>query len=184
MPVRCGWRFRSSLSAFDHRHTCLSGGSRSTSARLRWARSSEYDHSANFPTRCTAGLASNRCGERRLPCRFFRLRYVKAKKPVITSFAGFESSVGLDWEKPVITSLAGFETAEPVVTEGTAFAGTFRPEPPGVRIAIPADLKYPPAVSRRTPVAASILRRDQPRRPSAITCSCPKQSLHVGGAFC
>jgi len=29
-----------------------------------------------------------------------------------------------------------------------------------------------PAVSRRTPVASSIRRRDQPRRPSAITCSC------------
>src|SRR6202050_2115945 len=63
------------------------------------------------------------------------------KKPVITSLAGFESSAGLDGEKPVITSLAGFELAEPVGTEGAAFAGAFRPQPPGVRMAIPADLK-------------------------------------------
>jgi hypothetical protein len=63
------------------------------------------------------------------------------KKPVITSLAGFESSAGLDWEKPVITSLAGFELAEPAATEGVASAGAFRPQPPGVRIAIPADLK-------------------------------------------
>jgi hypothetical protein len=37
--------------------------------------------------------------------------------------------------------LAGFELAEPVVNEGAAFTGAFRPQPPGVRIAIPADLK-------------------------------------------
>ena len=41
----------------------------------------------------------------------------------------------------VITSLAGFELSEPVVTEVAAFAGGLRPQPPGVRNAIPADLK-------------------------------------------
>jgi len=41
----------------------------------------------------------------------------------------------------VITSLAGFERSEPAVTEGAAVAGAFRPQLPGVRIAIPADLK-------------------------------------------
>jgi hypothetical protein len=55
--------------------------------------------------------------------------------------AGFASSAGLDGEKPVITSLAGFELSEPVGTEGAAVAGAFRPQLPGVRIAIPADLK-------------------------------------------
>ena len=44
-------------------------------------------------------------------------------------------------KKPVITSLAGFEPPEPVVTEVAAFAGGFRPQPPGARNAIPADLK-------------------------------------------
>ena len=63
------------------------------------------------------------------------------KKPVITSLAGFELSVGPELEKPVITSMAGFEPSEPVVTEVAAFAGGFRPQPPGARNAIPADLK-------------------------------------------
>ena len=35
---------------------------------------------------------------------------------------------------------------------------------------MPAALKYPPAVSRRMPVAFSICRRDQPNWPSAMTC--------------
>jgi hypothetical protein len=63
------------------------------------------------------------------------------KKPVITSLAGFELSAGLEPEKPVITSMAGFELAEPVVTGVAALAGALRPQPPGVRSAIPADLK-------------------------------------------
>ena len=50
------------------------------------------------------------------------------KKPVITSLAGFELSAGLEPEKPVVTSMAGF-------------AGEPCPQPPGVRSAIPADLK-------------------------------------------
>src|ERR1035438_6515919 len=62
------------------------------------------------------------------------------KKPVITSLAGFELSAPVGPEKPVITSLAGFEPSEPVVTEVAAFAGGLRPQPPGVRSAIPADL--------------------------------------------
>jgi hypothetical protein len=44
-------------------------------------------------------------------------------------------------KKPVITSLAGFELAERMVTDVAAFAGALRPEPPGARKAIPADLK-------------------------------------------
>jgi hypothetical protein len=63
------------------------------------------------------------------------------KKPVITSLADFELSAGLEPEKPVITSMAGFELSEPAVTEVATFAGALRPQPPGVRSAIPADLK-------------------------------------------
>ena len=44
-------------------------------------------------------------------------------------------------EKPVITSMAGFELSKPAVTELSAFAGALRPQAPGVRTAIPADLK-------------------------------------------
>jgi hypothetical protein len=50
------------------------------------------------------------------------------KKPVITSLAGFELAAGVEPQKPVITSMA-------------AFTGGFRPQPPGLRSAIPADLK-------------------------------------------
>src|SRR5208283_2617096 len=63
------------------------------------------------------------------------------KKPVITSLAGFALSAGVEQQKPVITSMAGFEPSAPVVTEVAAFAGGFRPQPPGARNAIPADLK-------------------------------------------
>jgi hypothetical protein len=38
-------------------------------------------------------------------------------------------------------SSPGFELEEPVVAEVAAFAGVLRPQPPGVRSAIPADLK-------------------------------------------
>jgi len=37
--------------------------------------------------------------------------------------------------------MAGFELAEQMVTEAAAFAGALRTQPPGVRSAIPADLK-------------------------------------------
>ena len=40
------------------------------------------------------------------------------------------------------------------------------------RIEIPAALRYPLAVSRRTPVVASIRLRLHPRRPSTSTCCC------------
>jgi hypothetical protein len=63
------------------------------------------------------------------------------KKPVITSLAGFELSAGVEQKKPVITSMAGFELSEPVGTSMAAFTGGFRPQPPGLRSAIPADLK-------------------------------------------
>jgi hypothetical protein len=55
--------------------------------------------------------------------------------------AGFELSAGVGPEKPVITSMAGFELSEPVVTEVAAFARGLRPHPPGVRSALPTDLK-------------------------------------------
>ena len=97
------------------------------------------------------------------------------EKPSITSLAGFALSACLGPKKPVITSLAGFAASSPTESVGTELAaldGGFRPQTPGARSAILADVKFPPAVSRRTPVAASIRRKDQPRRPSAITCSC------------
>src|SRR5579862_266811 len=53
--------------------------------------------------------------------------------------------------------MAGFEAAR-------------RPQPPGGRTAMPAAFRYALAVSRRTPVACSIRRSDQPRRPKAKTC--------------
>src|SRR5712692_11368572 len=63
----------------------------------------------------------------------------------------------------VVTSLAlaGFIASEPVVTSLAGFAFR-RPQPPGARMAIPAAFKYPAAVSRRMPVASSILRSAQP----------------------
>jgi hypothetical protein len=66
------------------------------------------------------------------------------KKPVITSLAGFELSAGVEQKEPVITSMAGFAVSPPTgsaVTELAAVDGGFRPQPPGVRNAIPADLK-------------------------------------------
>src|SRR6266567_34632 len=51
------------------------------------------------------------------------------------------------------------------------FEGLWRPHPPGRRSAMPAPRRYSPAVSRRTPVACSMRRSDQPSRPNAMTCS-------------
>src|SRR6185437_8904475 len=48
--------------------------------------------------------------------------------------------------------------------------------PPVRRTAMPAAFKYALAVSRRTPVVASMRRSDHPRRPSARTC-CRLDSL-------
>jgi hypothetical protein len=42
---------------------------------------------------------------------------------------------------PVITSMAAFEMSAPVVTAVAALAGTFRPQPPGLRSGIPADIR-------------------------------------------
>src|SRR5271156_3930635 len=74
----------------------------------------------------------------RLPHCFGNL--TSGKKPVVTSMAGFEVSAGVEPKKPVITSMAGFELSKPVGTELAAFAGALRSQP-GVRSAIPADLK-------------------------------------------
>jgi hypothetical protein len=54
---------------------------------------------------------------------------------------GYCSGHGTSGKKPVITSLAGFELAGPVITELAASAGVLRPQPPGVRKAIPAERK-------------------------------------------
>jgi hypothetical protein len=43
-------------------------------------------------------------------------------------------------------------------------------DPTGGRGSIPAALRYPATVSRRTPVARRMRRSDQPSRPNAITC--------------
>src|SRR5215469_10715965 len=108
---------------------------------------------------------------------------------------GFSGSVPLNpTPNPVVTCMAGFESwrllflllgrfsglmlqfcaassgFDPVVTSLAGFAGTCRPQAPGARMAMPAAFRYALPVSRRTPVACSIRRRDQPRRPNAITC--------------
>ena len=74
-------------------------------------------------------------------------------------------SVGID-----NSASAGFPASGSVVTSLAGFAA-HRPQPPGGRTAIPAALRYPLAVSRRTPVAASIRRSAHPSRPNATTCS-------------
>ena len=93
--------------------------------------------------------------------------------------------------KSVVTCMAGFATlaacslaplsavfgSEPVVTSMAGFA---RPQP-GARTWRPAALRYLLAVSRRTPVACSMRRKDHPSWPKAlfvvvyrrsIRCSC------------
>ena len=69
---------------------------------------------------------------------------------------------GFTAPESVVTSMAGFAGSGSVVTwvAGFAAAGAGRPEPPGERGTIPAALKYPAAVSRRTPIARSIPRSD------------------------
>ena len=54
------------------------------------------------------------------------------------NFAGSQTTM---MESGLEQSKVGIRVAEPVVNEGAAFTGAFRPQPPGVRIAIPADLK-------------------------------------------
>jgi hypothetical protein len=106
-------------------------------------------------------------------CRALAIRsggaVTPGKKPVVTSLAGFELSSGFGppesrWSLlwPVLN------WSQPPQPFAEACAPTSRRH----AVPLPADRKYPPAVSRRTPVACSIRRRDQPSRPSAITCSC------------
>src|SRR5215469_3182554 len=95
--------------------------------------------------------------------------------PVVTCMAGFESWLLLflllgRFSGLMLQFSAASPGSDPVVTSLAAFAGTCRPHAPGARTAMPAALRYALPVSRRTPVACSIRRRDQPRRPNAITC--------------
>ena len=61
----------------------------------------------------------------------------------------------------MVTSMAGFALTQP-----------------GWRTLIPAPLRYTLAVSRRTPVACSMRRKDQPSLPKAIIC-CRLSSLNT-----
>src|SRR5215831_2717290 len=94
--------------------------------------------------------------------------------PVVTSMAGFESWLLLFLLSGRFSGLMlrfspAISGLDPVVTSLAGFAGT-RPQAPGARTAIPAAFRYALPVSRRTPVACSIRRKDPPRRPNAITC--------------
>ena len=83
---------------------------------------------------------------------------------MVTSLAGFEIS-----ESPTL-STTPLTPSGSVVTSLAGFAGR-RPQLPGGRTGIPAALRYPLAVSRRTPVVCSIRRSGHPSRPNATTCS-------------
>src|SRR5262252_5967113 len=94
--------------------------------------------------------------------------------PVVTCMAGFESPqllflLGGRFSGLMLRFNAASSGSDPVATPLAAFAGT-RPHAPGARTAMPAAFRYALPVSRRTPVACSIRRKDQPRRPKAITC--------------
>jgi len=67
--------------------------------------------------------------------------------------AGFGASVSVD-TPPVVAGFGGHTSGRP----------------PRTRTATLAALRQALAVSRRTPVASSIRRSDQPSRPSARTC--------------
>jgi hypothetical protein len=60
----------------------------------------------------------------------------------------------------------------------TSMAGFVVRTQPGARTWMPAAFRYPLAVSRRTPVACSMRRKDQPSRPKAIIC-CRLSSLNT-----
>ena len=81
---------------------------------------------------------------------------------------GRSTDMGAAPPVPVPAAVAG-EGSVDVSEDMAGFPGRSggRPRPRTVR---PAALRYPLAVSRRTPVAPSIRRNDQPRRPSARTC--------------
>jgi len=70
------------------------------------------------------------------------------------------------------SAVAGFASPESVDTPSVVagFGGHTLGLPPAGRTTTPAARRYPPAVSRRTPVSASIRRSDHPSRPSATTC--------------
>src|SRR6185437_6140788 len=65
--------------------------------------------------------------------------------------------------------VAGFALSESVDTPPlmAGFGGQSRGLPPAALTATPAARRYPLAVSRRTPISASIRRSDHPSRPSA-----------------
>src|SRR5215213_1956721 len=73
----------------------------------------------------------------------------------------------------LVADLVGLES---VNTSMAGFAA--RPQLPGWRTLIPAAFKYALAVSRRTPMACSMRRKDQPSPPKAITC-CRLSSLNT-----
>src|SRR5215217_920283 len=97
----------------------------------------------------------------------------------VTDVAGFVVSGEVPPES-VVTCMAGFATwgrlsarssplvgSESVVTSMAGFAVRTHP---GARTWMPAAFIYALAVSRRTPVACSMRRKDQPSRPKAIIC--------------
>jgi hypothetical protein len=76
--------------------------------------------------------------------------------------------------------------AESVISSLAGFAGVRRPHPPGARTGIPAARKYPPTVSRRICTAASMRRRDHPRRPQRdyLLSFIPAQDItHADGGY-
>src|SRR6185312_16088705 len=82
--------------------------------------------------------------------------------------AGFALSESVD--TPAL--LAGFAPPESVDTPAlvAGFGGQSRGLPPAALTETTTARRYPLAVSRRTPVSASIRRSDHPSRPSATTC--------------
>src|ERR1700733_7384463 len=72
---------------------------------------------------------------------------------VVDAVAGTGVSAAETAPESVVTALAGFAAGGSGVTSLAGFVGTFLPHPPGERKPMPAARKYPPAVSRRMPVA-------------------------------
>ena len=103
--------------------------------------------------RASAAAISSRYGSQALAAGLrpgARRRARSRSTPLLAGFAAAaaaESVDTLDW--PVLAAARGCR---------------------GGRTAMPAAFKYALAVSRRTPVASSMRRSDQPSRPSAITC--------------
>ena len=92
--------------------------------------------------------------------------------PIRLARAGRGRAAGrFAWRVAVTTGSGRGSRWTPLVVAGFGGGQTFG-RPPVRRTGIPAAFKYALAVSRRTPVAASMRRRDQPSRPSARTCCC------------